>query len=163
MNAALHRLARWGAALDFAQLPDAVVEAAKTQLLSTLASVHAGYRSDLGQPIRNAFGLEGSGAHAIPAGISTAPAQAAFLMAAWGIVLDFDDIMLGGHTGHSTALVPLAYAQRKQSSGRDLLLAQIVANEITARVNLAVALGPVRGQMASHVHLLGAAAARAKL
>ena len=74
MNAALHRLARWGAALDFAQLPDAVVEAAKTQLLSTLASVHAGYRSDLGQPIRNAFGLEGSGAHAIPAGISTAPA-----------------------------------------------------------------------------------------
>ena len=163
MNAALHRLARWGAALDFAQLPDAVVEAAKTQLLSTLASVHAGYRSDLGQPIRNAFGLEGSGAHAIPAGISTAPAQAAFLMAAWGIVLDFDDIMLGGHTGHSTALVPLAYAQRKQSSGRDLLLAQIVANEITARVNLTVALGPVRGQMASHVHLLGAAAARAKL
>jgi 2-methylcitrate dehydratase PrpD len=163
MTAALHRLARWGASLAYGELPAAVVEAAKTQLFSTLASVHAGYRSDLGKPIQDAFGIAGSGALALPAGIETGPEQASFLMAAWGIVLDFDDIMLGGHTGHSTALVPLAYAQAKRATGREVLLAQVTANEITARVNLTMALGSMRGQMASHVHLLGAAAARAKL
>src|ERR1700693_6234713 len=164
MSDSLHRFARWASCINFADIPDPVIQAAKSQVFSTLGSVHAGYRSELGAPIVQAFGsVAGSGSHAMPAGIATSPNHAAFLMAAWGIVLDFDDIMLGGHTGHSTALVPFAFGEATQASGADLLLAQITANEITARVNLAVALGPARGQMASHVHLLGAAAARAKL
>jgi len=164
MSDSLRRLARWASELRFSDVPEPVVEAAKSQVFSTLGSVHAGYRSDLGGPIQTAFGgSAGSGAHAMPAGIATSPSHAAFLMAAWGVVLDFDDIMLGGHTGHSTVLVPFAYAQPKSASGIDLLLAQITANEITARVNMTVALGPARGQMAAHVHLLGAAAARARL
>jgi 2-methylcitrate dehydratase PrpD len=48
-------------------------------------------------------------------------------------------------------------------TGGDLLAAQICAVEIAARVNTAVALGPLRGQMATHVHLLGATAAKARL
>ena len=164
MSDSLRRFARWASEISFADIPDTVVEAAKSQVFSTLGSVHAGYRSELGGPIQDAFGgAAGSGSHAMPAGLPTSPSQAAFLMAAWGVVLDFDDIMLGGHTGHSTVLVPFAYAEPKAASGRDLLLAQITANEITARVNMTVALGPARGQMASHVHLLGAAAARARL
>ena len=164
MSDSLRRLARWASELRFSDVPEAVVDAAKSQVFSTLGSVHAGYRSDLGGPIQTAFGASaGSGSRAIPAGIATSPSHAAFLMAAWGVVLDFDDIMLGGHTGHSTVLVPFAYAEPKSASGKDLLLAQIAANEITARVNMTVALGTARGQMASHVHLLGATAARARL
>ncbi len=164
MSDSLRRLAQWGSAVRFAALPAPVVEAAKSQVFSTLASVHAGYRSDLGRPIEDAFGAcAGRGACAMPAGIATSPSHAAFLMAAWGAVLDFDDIMLGGHTGHSAALVPLAFAQATGAGGRDVLLAQVAANEITARVGMAAALGPARGQMAGHVHLLGAVAARAKI
>lgn len=150
--------------MRFGDIPESVIEAAKSQVFSTLAAVHAGYRSELGGPIRSAFGAAaGDGSHAIPAGIDTSAAHAAFLMASWAVVLDFDDIMLGGHTGHSTVLVPFAYVDAMKGSGKDLLLAQITANEITARVNMAVALGSNRGQMAANVHLLGAAAARAKL
>jgi 2-methylcitrate dehydratase PrpD len=164
MSGSLRRLAQWGADLAFSDIPADTIEAAKSQVFSTLAAAHAGYRSDLGAPIRKAFGAPaGIGAHALPAGIATSPGHAAFLMAAWSVVLDFDDIMLGGHTGHSSVLVPLAYVESKAGSGSDLLLAQITANEIAARVNMAVALGSARGQMAGHVHLLGAAAARAKL
>lgn len=77
------------------------------------------------------------------------------------MVLDFDDVMLGGHTGHSSVLVPLAMASGR--SGADLLLAQIAANEVSARINMVCAVGSTRGQMATHLHLVSAAAARAKL
>jgi 2-methylcitrate dehydratase PrpD len=83
------------------------------------------------------------------------------LMAAWSMVLDFDDVMLGGHTGHSSVIVPLALAAGR--SGAELLLAQIVANEIAARINMVCAVGSTRGQMATHLHLVAAAAARARL
>jgi len=164
MSDSLRQLARWASQLSLADVPAPVIEAAKSQVFSILGAVHAGYGSDLGEPIRKAFAApSGSGAHAMPAGIATSPAHAAFLMAAWAMVLDFDDIMLGGHTGQSTVLVPFAYVEANGGDGKDLLLAQIAANEVAARVNMAVAIGSVRGQMAGHVHLLGAAAARAKL
>ena len=79
------------------------------------------------------------------------------------MVLDFDDVMLGGHTGHSSVLVPLAIAGAGGHSGADLMLAQIVANEVAARINMVCAVGATRGQMATHLHLLAAAAARARL
>jgi 2-methylcitrate dehydratase PrpD len=165
MADALSRLGRWAAGVEFDDLPAPAVEAAKDQVYSILAAVHAGFRSDLGKPILRAFAAAGGsgGAHAAPAGIATTPAHAAFLMAAWAMVLDFDDIMLGGHTGHSTVLVPLAYCEALKRSGKDLLTAQIVANELAARINMSVALGPTRGQMATHVHLVGAAAARGSI
>ena len=111
--------------------------------------MYSGYDSDLGPPIERAF----------PS--ADTPSQNAMRMASWSMVLDFDDVMLGGHTGHSSVLVPLAMANGH--SGSELLLAQIVANEIAARINMVCALGSTRGQMATHLHLIAAAAARAKL
>src|SRR5207237_7914279 len=81
----------------------------------------------------------------------------------WSTVLDFDDVMLGGHTGHSSVLVPLAIGSTGGRSGAELILAQIVANEVAARINMVCAVGSTRSQMATHLHLVGAAAARAKL
>lgn len=157
----LERMARWARNLTLDQVPPRVVEEAKNQVLSTLAATHAGYASDLGPKITRAFRPTKGAERAIPHPYAMPAAQAAFLMSAWSMVLDFDDSMLGGHTGHATALVPVAYA--RDHSGADLLCAQIAANEIAARVNTAVALGPLRGQMATHVHLLGASVARGKL
>ena len=160
----LRRLARWASQLGFNDIPQEVVEAAKGQVFSVFAAAHAGYASDLGPRLRAAFGTScGHGAHAIPAGIATGPAHAAFLTACWSMVHDYDDIMLGGHASHSTVLVPFAYGEARGSSGRELLLAQIAANEVAGRLNMTVALGAVRGQMAGHLHLAGAAAAGARL
>jgi hypothetical protein len=79
------------------------------------------------------------------------------------MVLDYDDVMLGGHTGHSSVLVPLAMGSAGGWSGAEMLLAQIVSNELAARINMVCAVGSTRGQMATHLHLLAASAARAKL
>lgn len=160
----LLRMTRWASEVTLSDVPDTVREHAKNQILSTLGSLHAGYSSDLGPLLRAAFPPPTRGdAKILPDGASAPPAHAAFLSAAWSMVLDFDDSMLGGHTGHSSVLVPLAFGQAGRHTGSDVLLAQIVANELAARVNTAVALGPLRGQMATHVHLIAAAAARAKL
>jgi 2-methylcitrate dehydratase PrpD len=159
---ALARLARWAAGLRLEQVPPRVRARAVDQALSTLAAVYSGWDSDLGAPLERAFPPPGPGpARIIPTGAAAAPAHAALLMAAWSMVLDFDDVMLGGHTGHSAVLVPLALA--RGYSGGELLLAQIVANEVAARINMVCAVGSTRGQMATHLHLVAAAAARAKL
>ena len=90
MSDSLRQFAQWASATQFADIPAEVVEAAKSQAFSALAAVHAGYRSDLGAPIRTAFGSPaGIGSHAMPAGIVTSPSHAAFLMASWAVVLDF--------------------------------------------------------------------------
>jgi len=148
----LGTLAHWAVTLRLEDVPPRVRDAAVDQVLSTLAAMLSGRDSDLGPPLEEM--LRG------PVGIHDATHDA-MLMAAWSMVLDYDDVMLGGHTGHSSVLVPLALSHGH--SGRELLLAQIVANEIAARINMVCAVGTTRGQMATHLHLLSAAAARAKL
>ena len=159
---ALRRLARWAVGLRLEQVPERVRAQAVNQVLSTLAAVYSGWDSDLGRPLERAFPPSSPGpARILPTGAAAPAAHAALLMASWSMVLDFDDVMLGGHTGHSSVLVPLALAGGR--SGAELMLAQIVANEVAARINAVCTVGSTRGQMATHLHLLAAAAARAKL
>jgi 2-methylcitrate dehydratase PrpD len=163
-DTALRQLAQWASGLTLEQVPMRVREQAINQILSTLAAVYSGWDSDLGPLLERAFPPPSIGsARILPTGVATSPTHAAFLMASWSMVLDFDDVMLGGHTGHSSVLVPIAIASAGGRSGAEIILAQIVANEIAARVNMVCALGSTRGQMATHVHLLAASSARAKL
>ena len=162
----IRQLARWACRVTLDKVPLRVREQAVNQVLSTVAAVYSGWDSDLGRPIEMAFGPSPAApgrARILPTGVPAPPTQAALVMAAWSMVLDFDDVMLGGHTGHSSVLVPLAIVTAGGRSGAELILAQIVANEVAARINMVCALGSTRGQMATHLHLLAAAAARAKL
>jgi 2-methylcitrate dehydratase PrpD len=163
-ESALRQLARWATRLRLEQIPARVRQQAINQVLSTLAAVYSGWDSDLGPPIARAFPPPAPGpARILPTGVAAPVTHAALLMASWSMVLDFDDVMLGGHTGHSSVLVPLAIGSAGGRSGAELVVAQIVANELAARINMVCAAGSTRGQMATHIHLLGAAAARAKL
>ncbi len=158
----LQRMARWACRLTLDDVPRHVREQAVNQWLSMLAAVFTGFDSDLGAQIAAAFPSPGPGAaRIVPTGESAPPAHAAMLMAAWSMVVDFDDVMLGGHTGHSSVIVPLALADGR--SGAEMLLAQLIANELAARINMVCAVGSTRGQMATHLHLVAAAAARARL
>jgi 2-methylcitrate dehydratase PrpD len=160
----LEQMASWASTLSLSDVPHRVLEHAKNQVYSMLGAVHSGCASDLGDAIDRCFRWRCSGqARVIPTGEKTDPIHAAALMSSWSMALDYDDVMLGGHTGHSSVLVPLAFAAPYRLTGERLLLGQIVANEIAARINMAVALGPVRGQMATYLHLIGAAAARARI
>lgn len=144
------QLAAWGSGLRLAAIPDRVVAAAGDQILSQLAAIRATLAHPLGERITAAFGPV-SGAD---------PARVAHTLAALSIALDFDDTAYAGHLSHSCVNVPLAYAPALRLDGARLLTAVIAANECAGRVAAAVTLGPLRGQMAAHTHLVGAVAAR---
>ncbi|HVR38958.1 MAG TPA: MmgE/PrpD family protein, partial [Thermoanaerobaculia bacterium] len=161
-DTALRKLARWASTVHIEDVPERVRAQAVNQILSTLAAVFSGYESDLGPLLEQTFQPVAPGeARVVPSGVRSSATHAAMLMSSWSMILDFDDVMLGGHTCHSSVLVPLAMSNGH--SGSELLLAQIVANEIAARINMVCAVGSTRGQMATHLHLIAAAAARAKL
>jgi 2-methylcitrate dehydratase PrpD len=87
--------------------------------------------------------------------------EAAAGNAALSMALDFDDTVLGGHTGHSSVFVPLAYAESAAADGERVLLAQIAANEVAARLASAAAIGPFRGQQTAYIHAVAASVGRA--
>jgi 2-methylcitrate dehydratase PrpD len=78
------------------------------------------------------------------------------------MALDYDDYLFAGHTGHSAVLASLAVGEKLELSGRDVITAQVVANEIEGRIGAAVLLGPLNGQLWSFIHAAGAAAVYAR-
>ncbi|HEX8742759.1 MAG TPA: MmgE/PrpD family protein [Thermoleophilaceae bacterium] len=143
-------LAGWASALDFEQVPERVVAYARSQLLSELAGARAALGHTLGRKLTQAFGSP----------LSDDPKQAAHVLAALTMCLEYDDTVYAGHVSHSCVNVPLAYARPLELDGRRLLTAIIAATETTARIAAASTLGTFRGQTASHPHLAGAVAGR---
>ena len=158
------RLAEWVAQAQFQDLPRRVVEEAKSQVLSVIAAVHAGHFSDAGRIVTRTVKEWGAGKDAtmIPSGERTSLNNAIFANTALSMALDYDDYLFAGHTGHSAVLVTLALAEKLGISGKDVLVAQVMANEIEGRLGAAALLGPLNGQMWSFIHLAGSAIATAK-
>lgn len=157
--------AEWVHGLKFSDIPSDVVEEAKNQILSVLASVYAGHRTQEGKIIlKTVQGLGGSkDASLIPSGGKTSVPHAVLANAGLSMTLDYDDYLFAGHTGHSAVLVPLAWAEKLGLTGKDILLSQTIANEVEARVGAACLLGPQNGQQWSFIHTLGAACVTAKI
>jgi 2-methylcitrate dehydratase PrpD len=147
---ALAELTRWASALTFDDIPERVVELAKTQILSQLAAIRAGRSHPQGRALERTFG---------PA-LQASPKCTAVILAGLGSWLHFDDTAYAGHLSNSTVTVPLAYARSERRSGRDLIAAVVAANECAARVTAAATLGPFRGQMAAHTSTVGAVCGR---
>ena len=101
------RIADWASAAQFSDLPRRVVEEAKNQVLSVIASVHAGHFSDAGRVVSRTVKEWSGGKEAtlIPSGERTSVHYAVFGNSALSMALDYDDYLLGGHTGHSSVLV----------------------------------------------------------
>ncbi|MEY2477275.1 MAG: hypothetical protein QOG87_2590 [Actinomycetota bacterium] len=85
--------------------------------------------------------------------------NAVYAAAAGSIALDFDDYVSFGHTGHSAVLVPALLAAETGSTGEQQLVAQVVANEVEARLGGACLIGPLNGQLWSFIHSAGGALA----
>jgi 2-methylcitrate dehydratase PrpD len=159
------RLAEWVAQVQFEDLPRRVTEEAKSQVLSVIASVHAGHFSDAGRAVSRTVKdwSGGKDATMMPSGERTSLYNAIFANTALSMALDYDDYLFAGHTGHSSVLVTLALAEKLGISGKDFLLAQVLANEVEGRVGAAALLGPLNGQMWSFIHLIGSAVIASKL
>jgi 2-methylcitrate dehydratase PrpD len=159
------RMAEWVAGVKFGDLPRRVVEEAKNQILSMIASVHAGHFSDIGRATSRTVKewAGGKDSTLIPSGEKASVHYAIFGNAALSMALEYDDYLFAAHTGHSSVLATLALAERENSSGQDVLLAQVLANEIGGRVGASTLLAPLSAEMRSFVHLAGGAVACAKL
>jgi 2-methylcitrate dehydratase PrpD len=158
-------IADWVAGLEYAALPRRVVEEAKSQVLSMLAAVHAGHFSESGRMVSRTL-KEWAGAKEatlIPSGERTSVHHAIFGNAALAMALDYDDYLFGGSTGQSSVLATLALAEKIGASGRDFVLAQVLANEVGGRVGLLSFSDSAAGRLASFVHPAASAVSGAKL
>jgi len=91
------------------------------------------------------------------------PEAALFANSCRSVLLDYDDYLFAGHTGHSAVLVTLALGEALGSPGPDLLAATVAANEAGGRLGAAMLTGPHNGQMWAYIHNLAGGVAAARL
>ncbi len=161
----LAKLGTWIANLSVDDIPPDALRAARYQVLNMIAAVHAARTQDACKQIeKSATALASAGkATVFASGRKLPPIEAAWVNAAYAMAQDFDDIIWMGHTCHSAVFASLAVAEHEGASSEDMLVAVVVANEIGGRLGASSFFGPLNGQMWSFVHLIGAAAATAKL
>ncbi len=158
-------IAEWAHGLKFEDIPSRVSEEAKSQLLSVIAAIHAGHFSEIGRMVMRTVKDWGSGKDStlIPSGERTSSHAAIFANAALSAALLYDDALLGAHTGSTSAVVSMALAEQLGASGKDLLTAQVIANETAGRLALATMTDALSDFRTPGAHRLGAALATAKL
>ncbi|HUO06265.1 MAG TPA: MmgE/PrpD family protein [Candidatus Binataceae bacterium] len=155
-------IARFAAELDYGRIPARIADKIKLQALSVLGGSFAGSRSSVCEKIYAAVREWGdpdrSDAVTVVGRAEKLPIhQALHINTAQSIVHDFDDYLFAGHTGHSAILPAFSWAEKQGRSGRDVITAAAVANEVGGRLGSAFLLGPQNGQMWSYIHLLEAA------
>lgn len=160
-------IAEWAAGLRVAEVPGPVLELCRAQRRSVLGACAAS-TVGTGGAARRVLGAVESWAADGPAPLlgtdrSVRPEDAAYGAAALSVALDFDDYVCFGHTGHSAVLVPVLLAAETGSDGDEQMAAQVVANEVEARLGGACLLGPMNGQLWAFIHGAGAALAAGRL
>ena len=159
MSGATRDTAAFAAELRYEDVPQRVHDRTKLQFLSVLAAIHAGRHSEGATSALEAARTWGSGdeATALLTGERLPHHNAIFANACASVSFDFDDYLFAGHTGHSAVCASLAYGELVGASGRDVLAAAAVANEVGGRLGASLLFGPQNGQMWSYIHVLEAA------
>lgn len=158
------RVASWVESTTYESLPRRVVEEAKNQILSVIASVHAGHFSEVGKAVRRTVKdwAVAKDATVLPSGERSSLYNALFINSALGASLDYDDYLFAAHPGQSSVLAPLALAEKVGMTGKELLLTQVLVNEVAGRFGAALLTAKVPMQAQSVGHFVGGAIAGAK-
>lgn len=159
------KLAEWVSGLKYEDIPWRIVEESKLQIMSTIASMFAGYSTTSGRKLikTNNRWAESGDCTFIPGGGKAGLRESLFCNSALTMLLDYDDYLIAGHTGHSSVITPFALAEKENVSGKQLLLSQTIANEMGARIGASVMLGPHNGQMWSFIHSACSAVVTSKI
>ena len=163
-GAHLEGAATWICGLSLGEVPSDVLELARAQRIDVFASAAAGRTTRAGRAIARSVDRWGAGRHAVP--VLPSPRSmlgAAYELAALAGVLEYDHWIFGGHTGQAAVSSALAVGLELGSDGKQILLAQIIANEVGGRLGALMTTGPQHGHMKSYMHRAAAAAATARL
>ena len=139
-------LAHWVSRLRFDDLPQAVVETAKRQIIDTLAVAWAGSKAECVDPVRSVVAQIGGAPQArvwcfgdrLPA------TQAAFVNGMLAAALDFDTLHDRANVHSDGVVLPavLALAEARGASGAELIVAVVAGGELMVRLGLAARSAP---------------------
>ena len=134
------QLADWVSGLRFDDLPPDVVEATKLRLLDVFGLALAGGGTRLGRSIRaGAIAVSPPGpCRIVGSGERVGLTTAAFANASLAQALEFDDTHNESivHMSSPSASAALALSETRRVSGRDLILAIALSNEIACRAGV---------------------------
>lgn len=138
MTAIASRVAEWVSRVTFDDLPDDVIDATRWRLLDVIGLAYAGAETPFGRSVAAAaVEISPPGAcRIIGTGDRVGVTTAAFANATLPQALEFDDTHNESivHMSSPAVAASLALAETRPVSGRDLLLAIALANEISCRV-----------------------------
>jgi len=131
-------LARWAASATFEDLPEDVVVATKLRVLDVIGLALAGAGTDFGRSVRDAaLAISTPGpCRILGFGDRVGVATAAFANGAFSQALEFDDTHNESvvHMSSPAVAAALALSEFTKVSGRDLITAIAIGNEISCRV-----------------------------
>ncbi len=132
------RLAEWAHGLKYDDVPAEVIVAAKRILLDSIACCLGGYHSHDSKVMRKVIdGLGGKPESTILGStVKTNSYNAALMNAIQIRSMDYNDIYWKEDPSHPSDIIPAAIAlgEREGRSGKDLLLAIVIAHEIEMRM-----------------------------
>jgi 2-methylcitrate dehydratase PrpD len=132
------KLAIWASTLDFKDLPDDVVEATKLRVMDVIGLSLAGAETPFGQSTRAAaIALSPPGpCSVLGTGDRLGVTAAAFANGAFSQALEFDDTHNESivHMSSPAVAAALALSEIDPISGRDLIAAIALGNEVSCRV-----------------------------
>jgi 2-methylcitrate dehydratase PrpD len=138
MTALASRVADWVSRMTFDDLPADVVDTTRWRILDVIGLAYAGAETTLGRStIAAAIEISPSGpCRIIGPGDRVGVTTAAFANAVLPQALEFDDTHNESivHMSSPAVAASLALAETRPVSGRDLILAIAIANEISCRV-----------------------------
>lgn len=143
MDAALAtRVSEWASALRYEDLPPDVVATTKLRILDVIGLALAGLETPFGRSTRDAArAMSPEGPSRVwGTGDRVAVGTAAFANAAFAQALEYDDTHNESivHMSSPAVAMALALAGTRRVSGRDLILAVALANEVSCRVGCVI-------------------------
>jgi len=143
-----HTIAEWACALKYEDLSPEAIQAAKLFWFDSIGCALGGSQQEdakillkhcraMSAPAESSHGEGGNGkATAFVSGFKTNPVDAAFLNGHMVRAMDYNDIYWKADPCHPSDLIaaPLALCESEGLSGKDLILATIVAYEIEMRL-----------------------------
>ena len=132
-------LAQYATALKYEDLPPEVVRMTKRIMIDTLGCAIGGYSAKPSQiAVKLAAGVSATnGASVLCSGIKTSPDLAVFANGVMIRYLDYNDGYIGMGSGHPSDAIAalLSTAEVAGRSGRDLILATVLAYEVFCKVS----------------------------
>ncbi len=160
----LEGAASWLCEVTLDDVPSDVLELARAQRTDVFAAALAGKTTAAGSAIARSVDAWGGGRHPVSLlGSKRSMLGAAYELSALAGVLEYDHWIFGGHTGQAAVASCFGLGLELGTGGRDILLAQVIANEVGGRLGVLMTTGPQHGHMKAYMHRAASAAAAARL